>query len=171
MPNLQIDQDHPKHRRRPTWSCLPDRRPPHPSSSSFTPHCRRCPADLTTAQPSPHRRAPGSTSSTPPLAVASQLTSASAILWDPKFTNRPPPIGLQPTYVGKLGLEDRTDSSISLRSLGGGQRFLQPQAQMDKRHPNSFQQLEKLGEGTYATVCVLDPSLAAEVDQTGVQRP
>lgn len=23
---------------------------------------------------------------------------------------------------------------------------------MDKRHPNSFQQLEKLGEGTYATV-------------------
>jgi hypothetical protein len=25
---------------------------------------------------------------------------------------------------------------------------------MDKRHPSSFQQLEKLGEGTYATVCV-----------------
>jgi hypothetical protein len=24
---------------------------------------------------------------------------------------------------------------------------------MDKRHPSSFQQLEKLGEGTYATVC------------------
>lgn len=23
---------------------------------------------------------------------------------------------------------------------------------MDKRHPSSFQQLEKLGEGTYATV-------------------
>ncbi|KAL8992339.1 MAG: hypothetical protein Q9169_007178, partial [Polycauliona sp. 2 TL-2023] len=27
-----------------------------------------------------------------------------------------------------------------------------PQAIMDKRHPSSFQQLEKLGEGTYATV-------------------
>jgi hypothetical protein len=25
---------------------------------------------------------------------------------------------------------------------------------MDKRHPSSFQQLEKLGEGTYATVCL-----------------
>ena len=27
------------------------------------------------------------------------------------------------------------------------------QANMDRRHPSSFQQLEKLGEGTYATVC------------------
>lgn len=26
---------------------------------------------------------------------------------------------------------------------------------MDKRHPSSFQQLEKLGEGTYATVRLL----------------
>jgi len=26
-------------------------------------------------------------------------------------------------------------------------------ANMDRRHPSSFQQLEKLGEGTYATVC------------------
>lgn len=26
---------------------------------------------------------------------------------------------------------------------------------MDKKHPNSFQQLEKLGEGTYATVSIL----------------
>jgi hypothetical protein len=28
---------------------------------------------------------------------------------------------------------------------------------MDKRHPSSFQQLEKLGEGTYATVCAAEP--------------
>lgn len=28
-------------------------------------------------------------------------------------------------------------------------------ANMDRRHPSSFQQLEKLGEGTYATVCPL----------------
>ena len=27
-----------------------------------------------------------------------------------------------------------------------------PNANMDRRHPSSFQQLEKLGEGTYATV-------------------
>jgi len=112
--------------------------------------------DLTTAQPGLHRRATGpaqtQSSTTPPLAVASQLTTPSAILWDPNFTSRPPHIGLQPTYAGKTGLESRTDSSISLRSLGGGQRVTQPQAQMDKRHPNSFQQLEKLGEGTYATV-------------------
>ena len=35
-----------------------------------------------------------------------------------------------------------------MRSLGGGHK-IEP---MDKRHPSSFQQLEKLGEGTYATV-------------------
>ena len=35
-----------------------------------------------------------------------------------------------------------------MRSLGGGNKV----DSMDKRHPSSFQQLEKLGEGTYATV-------------------
>ncbi len=35
-----------------------------------------------------------------------------------------------------------------MRSLGGGSKI----ETMDKRHPSSFQQLEKLGEGTYATV-------------------
>lgn len=29
---------------------------------------------------------------------------------------------------------------------------IRPTANMDRRHPSSFQQLEKLGEGTYATV-------------------
>ncbi|KAI9671026.1 MAG: negative regulator of the PHO system [Alyxoria varia] len=90
------------------------------------------------------------------LAVASKLTTASSILWDPKFTSRrPPPVGLKPTHVGTLSLEDRTDSSISVRSLGGGSGAPNSERKimtMDKRHPNSFQQLEKLGEGTYATV-------------------
>ena len=37
------------------------------------------------------------------------------------------------------------------------QRTQRPPTQsvdMDRRHPSSFQQLEKLGEGTYATVCL-----------------
>ncbi|KAF2137487.1 uncharacterized protein K452DRAFT_329203 [Aplosporella prunicola CBS 121167] len=88
-----------------------------------------------------------STAPPSPLAIAEQLTTASAILFDPKFTNRPPPTHLKPTHVGTLSL-DRTDSTISIRNLGGGQAI----AHMDKRHPSSFQQLEKLGEGTYATV-------------------
>lgn len=88
------------------------------------------------------------------LSIASQLTTSREILWDPKFTRREPPdIRLLPTHVGtlhvgSLGPGDRTDSNISVRSLGGGHK-LEP---MDKRHPSSFQQLEKLGEGTYATV-------------------
>ncbi|KAF1984170.1 Pkinase-domain-containing protein [Aulographum hederae CBS 113979] len=96
------------------------------------------------------RRLSDSTSSNPPspLAIASRLTTASAILWDPRFTSRPPPTSLHPTHVGTLSVADRTDSSISVRSLGGGQTV----PAMDRRHPSSFQQLEKLGEGTYATV-------------------
>ncbi|KAK6397020.1 negative regulator of the PHO system [Meristemomyces frigidus] len=83
------------------------------------------------------------------LEVADQLTTARATLWDPKFTRREAPgIHLQPTHVGTLSVGDRTDSNISVRSLGGGSK-IEP---MDKRHPSSFQQLEKLGEGTYATV-------------------
>ncbi|KAF2225162.1 kinase-like domain-containing protein [Elsinoe ampelina] len=76
------------------------------------------------------------------------MSSLFSILWDPKFTKRPPPTRLHPTHVGTLSLENRSDSTISVRSLGGGQRI----PPMDKRHPSSFQQLEKLGEGTYATV-------------------
>jgi len=33
---------------------------------------------------------------------------------------------------------------------------------MDKRHPSSFQQLEKLGEGTYATVGEWEKLLALD---------
>ncbi|KAF2154923.1 Pkinase-domain-containing protein [Myriangium duriaei CBS 260.36] len=112
------------------------------------------PLDLTTADsplPSSSRPSPSRASTFPassPLTIASQLTTASSILWDPRFTKRPPPTRLQPTHVGTLSLENRSDSTISVRSLGGGQRV----PPMDKRHPSSFQQLEKLGEGTYATV-------------------
>lgn len=101
------------------------------------------PYSSSSVRPSPTRDNTASS-----LDIASQLTTASSILWDPRFTNRPPPTRLQPTHVGKLSLENRSDSTISVRSLGGGQRI----PVMDKRHPSSFQQLEKLGEGTYATV-------------------
>ncbi|KAF2720427.1 Pkinase-domain-containing protein [Polychaeton citri CBS 116435] len=81
--------------------------------------------------------------------VKAELTTSRAILWDPKFTSKnPPEIHLLPTHVGTLSVGNRTDSNISVRSLGGGSRI----GMMDKRHPSSFQQLEKLGEGTYATV-------------------
>ncbi|PVH97814.1 Pkinase-domain-containing protein [Periconia macrospinosa] len=88
------------------------------------------------------------------LRIANQLTSAADILWDPEFTSRPPPGKLKPTHAGTLSLADRTDSSISVRNLGGGQSVPTPAtpAMDNRKHPSSFQQLEKLGEGTYATV-------------------
>lgn len=80
------------------------------------------------------------------------MTTARATLWDPKYTRKEAPdIHLYPTHVGTLSIGNRTDSNISVRSLGGGSK-IEP---MDKRHPSSFQQLEKLGEGTYATVRLL----------------
>ena len=93
-------------------------------------------------------------SHTPPsqLEIASRLTTASAILWDPQYTSRPPPGSLKPTHAGTLTVPNRTDSSISVRSLGGGQYTPTMEG---RKHPSSFQQLEKLGEGTYATVSVL----------------
>nr|POE59149.1 negative regulator of the pho system [Quercus suber] len=91
----------------------------------------------------------GAATPSSPLTVASLITTARATLWDPKYTRREPPdIRLQPTHVGTLSVGERTDSNISVRSLGGGNKI----ESMDKRHPSSFQQLEKLGEGTYATV-------------------
>ncbi|KAI9677965.1 MAG: negative regulator of the PHO system [Bathelium mastoideum] len=98
----------------------------------------------------PNHSAAPSPGASSPLSIAEQLTTASAILWDPRYTaRRPPPPTLKPTHVGTLSLNDRSDSTISVRDLGAGQQIVE----MDnKRHPSSFQQLEKLGEGTYATV-------------------
>jgi hypothetical protein len=94
-----------------------------------------------TAQPAP-AESPSST-----LRIARQLTTASTILWDPHFTSRPQ---LKATLAGALAT--RTDSSISVRNLGEGHATSAAPAMDNRRHPSSFQQLEKLGEGTYATV-------------------
>lgn len=110
---------------------------------------KSCHAPPTTAQPTSRTSASRSSTAPPsPLAIAEQLTTASAILFNPKYTRRPPPTRLRPTYVGTLALNNRTDSTISVRNLPDGHTV----PIMDKRHPSSFQQLEKLGEGTYATV-------------------
>ena len=113
-----------------------------------------------TAQPSapePARSITTISTSTPPpssqLHIASQLTTASAILWDPRYTTRPLPGKLKPTHAGTLAVANRTDSSISVRNLGGGQTIPTIPIMDNRRHPSSFQQLEKLGEGTYATAC------------------
>ncbi|KAI9695366.1 MAG: negative regulator of the PHO system [Bogoriella megaspora] len=104
------------------------------------------------SRPSASRASTAGNSAGPstPLAIAQQLTTASAILWDPRYTaRRPPKPVLKPTHVGTLSINDRTDSTISVRDLGAGQHIV---GMDNKRHPSSFQQLEKLGEGTYATV-------------------
>jgi hypothetical protein len=64
---------------------------------------------------------------------------------------RPPPGSLKPTHVATLSLGNRSDSTISVRDLGGGQTIAAG-TMSSSRNPSSFQQLEKLGEGTYATV-------------------
>ncbi|KAF2276011.1 Pkinase-domain-containing protein [Westerdykella ornata] len=93
---------------------------------------------------------------TPPsqLQIASQLTTAGDILWDQRYTTRPPPTRLRPTHAGTLSVANRTDSSISVRNLSDTHNQIIPVVPtMDsRRHPSSFKQLEKLGEGTYATV-------------------
>lgn len=123
----------------------------------------------TTAQSGPYKGGARLPRSVSDLEIASKLTTASSILWDPRYTSRAPPGHLRPTQVGILSLGNRTDSCISVKSLGSAQHTTPIQsfhhrplpASMDKRHPNSFQQLEKLGEGTYATVRPLGTKHAA----------
>lgn len=51
--------------------------------------------------------------------------------------------------------ESDEDDDVDIEDLD---TFSDDDETMDnKRHPSSFQQLEKLGEGTYATVRVLSP--------------
>lgn len=104
---------------------------------------------ITTASSAP---APDCSSTPPPLLhIASQITTAGAELW--RYTDRPPPGSLKPAIAGTFAVPFRTESSISVRNLGDGEAI---QQSMDsRRNPSSFQQLEKLGEGTYATVHII----------------
>lgn len=126
--------------------------PPHHSATSTSTATTASATSSATLQPPATTSRPAvsrASTAEDKLEVLSTLTTARDTLWDPKFTRREAPdIRLQPTHVGTLSVGDRTDSNISVRSLGGGSKV----SPMDKRHPSSFQQLEKLGEGTYATV-------------------
>lgn len=88
------------------------------------------------------------------LAILDSLSTPSTILFDPRFTSRrrhSPKIPFStfpPSPTARRQLHS-LPSTISLQNLDTAE----PDATMDKRHPSSFQQLEKLGEGTYATVC------------------
>jgi hypothetical protein len=144
--------------------------PPPPSSSSST-HSSPSPASRRSTRPSSLRsRAPStasesveSLSAIKKLSAASQIATASSVLWDPQYTERRKPNFLKPTTVrttlleegsgppGGPASEDSPRDTTTAAPLGnpgseGGNMSI------DKRHPSSFQQLEKLGEGTYATV-------------------
>ncbi|KAF2834097.1 Pkinase-domain-containing protein [Patellaria atrata CBS 101060] len=113
------------------------------------------PVDLKTADattPKPTSNSTYITSPPSPLAIANKLTTAGAILFDPKYTNRPPPTTLKPTHFATISVENRTDSSISVRNLGGGQSVPAMASKAINPEEKRFEQLEKLGEGTYATV-------------------
>ena len=84
--------------------------------------------------------APLSDNATQPTSFPRPATAGST-LFDPRHTSQP-----QPPPVARFaisGIPDRqatTPTQLHTRTMDG------------KRHAASFQQLEKLGEGTYATV-------------------
>ncbi len=92
------------------------------------------------------------------LAILSQISTPSSILFDPRYTSLQRPSALPPhrrTFPPSPTAERRpppqVPSTISIQNLDIEDKI----SDMDKRHPSSFQQLEKLGEGTYATVCIV----------------
>lgn len=118
------------------------RRSPSPSICS----CKKHPSCYTTSTTA-------SLGSKDALAILNQLCTPAQILFDPRFTSRKPPSPLPPfrTYPPSPTTERvpfTVPSTISIQNLSTED----PPVEMDKRHPSSFQQLEKLGEGTYATV-------------------
>jgi hypothetical protein len=87
------------------------------------------------------------------LAILNNLCTPASLLFDPKYTlrQRPSPripFRTFPPSPTAQRLPYSLPSTISVQNLDTEESA----AKMDKRHPSSFQQLEKLGEGTYATV-------------------
>ena len=93
------------------------------------------------------------------LAILNQTITPASLLFDPKYTSRErpsphPPFRTFPPSPSAQRVPVSVPSTISLQTLDE-----EPPATMDKRHPSSFQQLEKLGEGTYATVRARDDNI------------
>jgi hypothetical protein len=94
------------------------------------------------------------------LDILSKLTTPASILFDQRYTSRSRPSvvpayrSFPPSPPSERPPPPNVPSTISLQSLDADHST----ADMDKRHPSSFQQLEKLGEGTYATVCAIHPT-------------
>jgi hypothetical protein len=92
--------------------------------------------------------------------ILSRIATPSSILFDPRYTSRQRPSALPPfrTFPPSPTVEKRlplhVPSTISIQNLD----LEDHTSDMDKRHPSSFQQLEKLGEGTYATVSAMEQS-------------
>jgi hypothetical protein len=87
------------------------------------------------------------------LDILNSICTPATVLFDPRFTTRQrpspsPPFRTFPPSPALARAFFSVPSTISVRNLDD----TEPPAEMDKRHPSSFQQLEKLGEGTYATV-------------------
>jgi len=87
------------------------------------------------------------------LSILENTCTPATILFDPKYTTQQKPepnlpVRTFPPSPTALRLPYALPSTISIQNLDTEP----PSGEMDKRHPSSFQQLEKLGEGTYATV-------------------
>jgi hypothetical protein len=85
--------------------------------------------------------------------ILNNICTPASLLFDPRFTSRQrpsplPPFRTFPPSPPAQRIPYSLPSTISVQNLDTEE----PAAEMDKRHPSSFQQLEKLGEGTYATV-------------------
>lgn len=92
------------------------------------------------------------------LDILKTICTPASVLFDPKFTSRQrpspsPPFRTFPPSPALARAFFSVPSTISIRNLDN----TEPPVEMDKRHPSSFQQLEKLGEGTYATVSSKTP--------------
>ena len=106
------------------------------------------------------------------LAILHQICTPASLLFDPKYTSRQrpsplPPFRTFPPSPTAQRLPIHVPSTISVRNLDNEE---EPVA-MDKRHPSSFQQLEKLGEGTYATVCRRRGRIGTEIRRACYHTP
>ena len=108
------------------------------------------------------------------LTILHQICTPASLLFDPKYTSRErpsplPPFRTFPPSPTAQRIPFSVPSTISVQNLDKEES----QATMDKRHPSSFQQLEKLGEGTYATVglyCFNFNFMARNLTGAGLQR-
>lgn len=150
IPNFDLSFAMSQHSRQTSTTSIPHRT--SSSATSHTPTSGNPPSNNTATESRPASPPVASSQNPPrPQAQSRQSTSATSQARTNKLDTHE--IVRRIVSPGSVLFQHQPPPPVTRDRLQQAPNSTVSNSNMERRHPSSFQQLEKLGEGTYATVC------------------